>query len=294
MRAPILVASDGSRGSEGALRIGLALAREDGRAVEVVAALQPFPRYPVGGLAPVPEGYAVYETAQAESLRLAVSEQLRSLGGEAAVWPVTVEAGNPAAVIARRATEGRAEIIAVGAGQRPPLDRWLGNETALKVIRLATVPVLVAPHTASDLPRRALVAIDFSDHSLRAARAVADMLGERPRLFLVHVMWPAVELAPFPSLEDWRRSYRRAAEARLEEIAAQLRQARQLDVECVVAEGDPTRELLGLAGRLNVDLIAAGSHGHEFQGRLLLGDVATRLIRGALCAVLIAPPLRLP
>jgi nucleotide-binding universal stress UspA family protein len=274
--------------------MGLALAREGGHAVEVVAALRPFPRYPVGGLAPFPEGYAVYETVQAESLRLAVSEQLRSVGGEAASWHLAVEVGSPAAVIARRATDDRAEIIVVGAGQRPPLDRWLGNETALQVIRLATAPVLVAPHTATDLPRRALAAIDFGEHGLRAARAAADVLCERSRLFLVHVMWPAVELEPFPSLEAWRRSYRRAAEVRLEGLAGELGGERRLDVECVVTEGDPARELLGLAGRLNVDLIAAGSHGHDGERRLLVGDVATRLTRGASCAVLIAPPSRVP
>ena len=136
MSGPILVASDGSRGSEGALRTGLALAREQGRDVEVVAVLQPFPRYPVGGLAPFPEGYALYETIQAESLKLAVSEQLRGLGDDAAGWPMSVEVGSPAATIARHAHERGAGLIVVGAGQRVPLDRWLGNETALKVVRL--------------------------------------------------------------------------------------------------------------------------------------------------------------
>lgn len=294
MSGPILVASDGSRGSEGALRTGLALAREQGRDVEVVAVLQPFPRYPVGGLAPFPEGYALYETIQAESLKLAVSEQLRGLGDDAAGWPMSVEVGNPAATIARHAHERGAGLIVVGAGQRVPLDRWLGNETALKVVRLATVPVLVVPHTAADLPRRALVATDFSDHSLRAARAAAEVLGERPHVFLAHMMWAAVEVEPFPSLEEWRSTYRRAAEARLEEIAAELRAGRPLDVECLVAEGDPAQELLGLASRLNVDVIAAGSHGFGFLGRLLLGSVSTRLIRGASCSVLVAPPESLP
>lgn len=80
MSGPLLVASDGSSGSEGALRTGLALAREQGRDVEVGAVLQPFPQYPAGGLAPLPEGYALYETNQAETLEQAVSEQLRGLG----------------------------------------------------------------------------------------------------------------------------------------------------------------------------------------------------------------------
>ena len=38
------------------------------------------------------------------------------------------------------------------------------------------------------------------------------------------------------------------------------------------------------------DLIVAGSHGHNFLSRLLLGSVSTRLVRSAHCSVLVAPP----
>src|SRR5690606_7679549 len=133
-------------------------------------------------------------------LKQAVSGQLRAVGEEAAELPIVVKVGTPAPAIVQYAGKRGAGIIVAGAGQRPPMDRWLGNETALKVARLATVPVLVAPHTASELPSRALVAIDFSDHSLRAAHAVLEVLGEQAHVFLVHMMWSAVEVEPFPSL----------------------------------------------------------------------------------------------
>jgi nucleotide-binding universal stress UspA family protein len=197
-------------------------------------------------------------------------------------------------VIARTARQENAQLIVIGSGQRAPMDRWLGAETALKVTRLATVPVLVVPRVASELPRRALIAIDFSDYSLHAARAVLEVMGERPHAFLVHMMWPPVEIEAFPSLVEWRRTYRQASEVGLEEIAAELRAHRSVDIECVVAEGEPFEQLLGLAGRLNVDVIAAGSQGYGFLGRLLMGSVSTRLIRGAPCAVLVAPPESLP
>lgn len=290
MNGPILIASDGGPGSEGAVRTGLALARERGLPVEVLTVLQPIPRYGVNGLAPFPDGYALYETLQSGALKDAVSRQLQTIGEEAAAWPVTVEVGSPAATIVRHAQRLGAGIVLVGAGEHAPLDRWLGEETALKVSRMATVPVLAVPRDATGLPTRALAAIDFSEHSLRAARAVLEVLGPRPRLFLVHLMWPAVEVEPFPSLSEWRRTYREGAEARLEEIAAGLRAGRTLDTECLVSAGDPAEELLALATRLDVGVVATGSHGYGFIGRMVMGSVSTQLLRRATCPVLVAPP----
>jgi hypothetical protein len=43
-------------------------------------------------------------------------------------------------------------MIILGMGQHAPLDRWLGDETALKVIRMATVPVLAAARETAALP----------------------------------------------------------------------------------------------------------------------------------------------
>lgn len=294
MNGPILIASDGGDSSEGALRVGLALARERRCGAEVVAVLYPFPRYGVDGLAPFPEGYALYESIQADALKQAVIRQLRGIGDEAAHLPVSVELGSPAPAIVRRARAISAGLIVVGAGQHAPLDRWLGDETALKVGRLSSVPVLAVPATTTDLPTRALVAMDFSEYSLGAAHAVLEVLGEQAHVFLAHLMWPPMEVEPFPSLSEWRKTYQQGAEARLEEIAAGLRAKRPLDVECMVASGSPAEELLGLASRLNVDVIAAGSHGYGFVGRVVMGSVSTRLVRGARCAVLIAPPESAP
>lgn len=290
MCAPILVATDGRRNSEGAIRTAITLATRRERAVEVVAALQPVPRYGAGVLPPFPEGYALFDAAQTEAVRQAVARQLRELGGGAESWPVTVESGAPAAVIARRAREIGAGLVIVGAGQHDPLERWLGGETGLRVLRLATMPVLIAPRGSFSLPRRALVAVDFSDFSLRAARAVLDVLDDEPHLILVHVMWEASEVKSLPSLTEWRHTYRKGAEARLGEMVDELRSIRSLGADCLVVPGDPAEDLLGIASRMNVDLIAAGTHGYGFLGRIMMGSVSTRLIRGASCAVLAVPP----
>jgi nucleotide-binding universal stress UspA family protein len=61
-------------------------------------------------------------------------------------------------------------------------------------------------------------------------------------------------------------------------------------VEFVLLHGDPAAELLAFAEQLQVDMIAAGTHGRSALGRLMLGSVSTKLIRTASCAVLVAPP----
>jgi nucleotide-binding universal stress UspA family protein len=290
MSGTILIASDGGKESEGALRLGLSLSQESHCEIEVIGVLQPVPRYGVGSLAPFPEAYVDYEAQQAEALKRALTDQLREIGEAAAEWPVTVEFGTPAAAIANHARRRNAKMIILGMGQHAPLDRWLGDETALKVIRMATVPVLAAARETASRPRRALIAVDFSDHSIRAATAALEVLAEDAHLYLAHVMWPATEIAPFPGLKEWRRTYERGAEQQLEQLSEQIRASHGVTVDFTILHGDPAEELVGLGSRLNVDLVVAGSHGHGFLGRIMMGSVSTRLLRAARSSVFIVPP----
>jgi len=54
-------------------------------------------------------------------------------------------------------------------------------------------------------------------------------------------------------------------------------------------QGDPATELLAFAASINADLIATGSHGRGFVGRMLIGSVATRIVRCSTCSVLTVP-----
>jgi hypothetical protein len=63
-----------------------------------------------------------------------------------------------------------------------------------------------------------------------------------------------------------------------------------VSVDDCVLSGDPARELLAYAARVGADLVAAGSHGHGFISRLVLGSVTTKLLRAARCSVLVIPP----
>jgi nucleotide-binding universal stress UspA family protein len=65
-------------------------------------------------------------------------------------------------------------------------------------------------------------------------------------------------------------------------------------LEHQLAEGDPAREILRVAGESRCDLIVMGTHGRTDLERLLLGSVAERVLRQARCPVVTVKPARQP
>jgi nucleotide-binding universal stress UspA family protein len=59
------------------------------------------------------------------------------------------------------------------------------------------------------------------------------------------------------------------------------------DVVCHIALGDPSREILQMAARIDADVVFTGSHGRRGFQRLLMGSVAERVVRGASCPVVV-------
>jgi hypothetical protein len=94
------------------------------------------------------------------------------------------------------------------------------------------------------------------------------------------------------SLYDWNgwgSSYKQDAGDALQKTREQLRVPKDITVQNVLLQGDPATELLAFATSVNADLIATGSHGHGFVARLLIGSVATRIVRASTCSVLTVP-----
>jgi nucleotide-binding universal stress UspA family protein len=62
----------------------------------------------------------------------------------------------------------------------------------------------------------------------------------------------------------------------LEQTCASL-EADGLEVECLLAGGDPSKEITGAAEREGCDLIAMSTHGHRFIKDMLFGSVANEV-----------------
>ena len=124
--------------------------------------------------ASVPEA-AMVSVALEDSLRdprrRAVQEaEMRALlgldDGDKSGWPFSIEVGNVASVVVRESGLRDAGLILMGLNRHAALGRAIGRDTARQVMSHAEIPVLAARDTLNGLPKRIVVAVDFSRASI--------------------------------------------------------------------------------------------------------------------------------
>jgi len=284
----LVVATDGTRDSDGAVRVGLALARRDGVKADVFSVVEAPPFVDLDGT-PVPDLEQLVQIAVDERGTTLLAQRDRTHPG-IHEWPYELAVGPRVETIMDRAHATRASFILLGLGEHGLGARLSQRETALRVIRTAGLPVLALPSDAWGVPHSALVAVDFTASSDHAARAALDLLGDDGTLYVAHVT-PRVPI-PQGDSRTWREITKDAVIPKLEEIVQRLDPSPGIRVEYVLLHGDPAHELVAFAEQMGIDMIAAGTHGRSALGRLMLGSVSTKLIRTAKCWLLVAPPHR--
>lgn len=280
----IVVAVDGSVESVAALNTASIIARRRGCFGHVVSVLPQFPSYQIN-----PGSETRMENVDGVRIRLrdtAVQDLMEAADvGEG--WSQEVVVGRPARVIVSIAEERGADLIVIGRRAHGVMDRILGGETTLQVMRLSPIPVLGVPSEIEGLHSIA-VAVDFSPSSARAAQVALEMMNGSGTLYLVHVE-PPVELFPLgftvpddtldpANIKTW-----------LQRLVDSLHAPEGVTVEPVVLNGKPVPAIVEFAERVGAGMIAAGSHGHTRMESFFLGGVSTGLVRNARCPVLIAP-----
>jgi nucleotide-binding universal stress UspA family protein len=279
--SPVIVATDGRDQSDGAMVVGRLLAGPSD-ALRVITVLKALPM--VSPEAAVPISADVQSARRAEQRRMVV-EQTNRIWGEPAV-DVELAEGEPASTIARIARDSNATMIVSGIGRHQVMDRLFGDETAIRLVRLSSVPVFTVAGHLMGAPHRIVVAADFSETSLRAARLALELAAPHATLYLAHV-GPRDKV-----LHDWNSwglSYKEDAGDALQKMVQHLRVPTGMTVQRVLLQGDPATELLAFATSVNADLIATGSHGYGFVARMLIGSVTTRILRCSTCSVLCVP-----
>ena len=281
--SPVIIATDGREQSDAAFAAGRLFAGDEPNALRVVSVV---PLLPLVS----PEASVVYspeaDAARRADQKQAVLEQMERAWEDGLRVDAEVYDGDPASRLAELAHATNAALIVAGLGRHRVVDRFFGDETALRLIRLAAVPVLAVAPGLTHAPRRIVVAIDFSETSLRAARMALDLAAPEATIYLVHVV------PRDASTYDWSgigASYRDDAGYALQKVRSQLHVPDGMGVQRLLLHGDPATELLAFAASVRADLIATGSHGHGFVTRLLIGSVTTRIVRCATCSVLSVP-----
>jgi nucleotide-binding universal stress UspA family protein len=145
--------------------------------------------------------------------------------------------------------------------------------------------------------RSILVPTDFSEcarHAVPVAAELARLLGAR--VVCLHVVEPVVQPIGFAPVAEPMPAPELGE--RLEESAARdmpgfskSREFAGLEVEDLLAHGDPAAEIVRVAEERGAGLIVISSHGRTGLGRIIFGSTAESVVRHARCPVLVVKPL---
>lgn len=265
----VLVATDGSEYSSGAIRTGIAFARSHGAHLIGLSIALSNPEYTT--LVPNLQEAADLRAREAlESFNAATGGR-----AEAAIR----EATDPARGIVAAAEELKADLIVMGRRGTRGLARMMVGDATAKVIGWATCPVLVAPRAARLWEKRVLLATDGSPCS-EAATGAAGQLARHSGL-------PVSVVSVVTSSHS---DARRVEAQRAVDAAMQRLKNLGLEADGQVIEGRPDEAIASAAEASGADLIVVGSHGRSGLAKILLGSVTERLIGQAGCPVLVVKP----
>jgi nucleotide-binding universal stress UspA family protein len=180
-------------------------------------------------------------------------------------------------------------LIIVGLRRHGRFDRAVHDETTLNVIRRASCPVLGVTEETRDLPTRVLVAMDFSEASVSAARTAQSIAGEDPVLVLAYVATPRTL-----GLEEGETFIRTlGVRAGFASVAKDLAMDGTTFDHVVLNQASKrttAESLLEYADAARCDLLAAGSVRRGRLDRWRMGSVSRDLVRDGRRSVLVAPP----
>jgi nucleotide-binding universal stress UspA family protein len=205
---------------------------------------------------------------------------------------VRVAAGQPAESILGIARDEGADLLVIGShGENGDRGHAFGS-TAEAILRIADVPVLVVPNSASDLgsldDARALstlggvlAPIDFSPLSRRDARIAARIAESLDvPLLLVHVT-AATPSAPGVEPE--------MAQLQLDELRREI--AGATPTETVVVPGQPAEAIAAIAAERKIELVVMGLRGASGADGPRPGSIAYHMLCLTPAMLLALPPV---
>jgi nucleotide-binding universal stress UspA family protein len=270
----LVVGHDGSPRGRDALALGRLLAGGFDAAI-VVAVVHPFDRLMTHGRLGSAPPYD-FETAAGEQAHRIADEARALLADHEAVEIRVVGASSAAEALYELAEELEAGAVVVGSTHRGSVGRITPGSVAEALLSGSPCPVAVAPAGFHERERQTLVTIGVAydesaeaTHALAAAEQLAGRL--RAKLTIVTVA------------QD--RDQREALAARLERIVREA--PAMITARADVPIGEPW-EALREAGS-DLDLLVCGSRRYGPVRRVLLGSVSARLVRDAVCPVLVIP-----
>jgi nucleotide-binding universal stress UspA family protein len=281
----ILVSTDGSEQSDGAIREAIRLAKGCSSLLYAVSVVETNPEYEA--LAP----------GLVEKAGIKAKEHLDSVKGRALAEGVSCSTlirhgEEPYKLIVEEAEGKGVDLIVMGRRGRRGLKRAVMGSVTASVIGHAGCNVLVVPKEAELGFRRLLVATDGSRWSEAAAAAALGLARSSGSSVTIISVVPSESAEPLDIVHSGMQR-ELIAEKELGAAEKNARRIRELaekegvKARAYVMAGRPFEAILGAAEEDHADLIVMGSHGRTGLEKLLMGSVTERVITLSGRAVLV-------
>ncbi len=201
----------------------------------------------------------------------------------------TVVVGDPFAAMDAAARAVAADLIVAGDHRRSLLRDLFLDTTIERLVRVASVPVLVARGPATTAYVHALVGVEAEPAA--PMLAVLDRLGGAApaHVTLLHA---------FDPLYSGKLAQADAGDAAIRALEAETAEALRRDLRATAAGvadvrvvgGEPLAALEAAVVELDADLVVTATHARRGLGRLVLGSVTSRLLREGDRDLLVIPP----
>lgn len=262
----LLVATDRSQFSEGAIREAINFSKVCSSRLYVISVLETNPEYET-------IGSSVFEKEEAEAVKYLALVKEKAVREGVICETIFHSDTTPDKAILEEAAERRIDMIVTGRRGRSGLAKLLMGEVASKVITHAPCKVLVVPKAAKIGYRNILVATDGSGHSIEAVREAIEIAKRcGSKIIALSAMRSSAE--------------QENATANVNAVIA-IAQKEGITAEGLTPYGRSYDVIVETAGGRGVDLIVMGIPVKTALKKIFTGSATEQVIGKAGCAVLV-------
>lgn len=281
----IIIPTDGSEFSEGAIREGIELAKNSSSKIRALYVIEFNPEYE--SLAP---NLAEKEEKTAQDTLKALKERAEKEGVECTALMIRNEF--PYRAIVDEAESSGASLIVMGRRGRTGIKRLLMGSVTAKVIGHSKVDVLVVPRAAEITCKNILTATDgsiYAKNSIKVASEIAKSCGASLNIISV-ILSENISLPDITRVETQRELI---LESALKDAEKNISEAKDIasgigvSAKDIIAAGRPFEQIVEASKQINADLIVLGSYGKTGLTKALMGSVTEKVIGLASCATLV-------
>jgi nucleotide-binding universal stress UspA family protein len=281
----ILVSTDGSEYSEGAVREAIKLAKKCGSSLTAISIIESNPEFD----ALAPQIMEKKEKTARQNLEM-VKEQAKKTGVACDI--IVREGEDSYKIIVDEAMKNKNTTIVMGRRGRTGLKRLMMGSVTARVIGHAPCNILIVPKAAQLEFKGIVVATDGSKYSTAAASEAIGLARLNKSSLTIISAVPSELMTP-TDIDFTMNQKELIAEKEMHEAEKNAKAVKEValkagvDAKAFVMTGRPADAIIEIARDKKADLIVLGSHGRTGVERLLMGSVAERVIVLAPCPVLI-------